>query len=67
MDGKLFCNALYEIDKSMNENVKNYELQVKEFKEYIEMWIHEIKLPIASLILMAHNHKDVYDKKRLSK
>lgn len=65
LDGKLFCNALYEIDKSMNENVKNYELQVKEFKEYIEMWIHEIKLPIASLILMAHNHKDVYDKKAL--
>lgn len=59
-EGKLFYQALYEINKSMIENVKKYELQTNDFKEYIEMWIHEVKIPISSLILMAHNHKDKF-------
>lgn len=41
----------------MCENVKSLESQVSDFKEYIEMWIHEIKIPLSSLILMSHNHK----------
>lgn len=64
-EGQLFYQVLYEINKSMIENVKNYELQMKDFKDYIEMWIHEVKIPISSLILMAHNHKDKYDKKSI--
>lgn len=59
-EGKLFYEALYEINKSMIENVRKYELQTNDFKEYIEMWIHEVKIPISSLILMAHNHKDTF-------
>ena len=62
-DGELFYQILYEINKSMNENVKNFELSLNDFKEYIELWIHEIKIPIASLILMNHNHKNNADKK----
>ena len=57
-EGELLWDILYNINKSMNENVKNYELQVIEFKEYIELWIHEVKIPISSLVLMIHNHKD---------
>lgn len=37
-----------------------YEGQI--FYEYVEMWIHEIKLPIASLTLMLHNNMDKCDK-----
>lgn len=59
-EGKLFYQALYEINKSMIENVKKYEIQTNDFKEYIEMWIHEVKIPISSLILMNHNHKDKF-------
>lgn len=64
-EGKLLYEALYEINKSMAENVKTHELQVIDFKNYIEMWIHEVKIPLSSLTLMAHNHKDQYDKKLL--
>lgn len=64
-EGKLLYEALYEINKSMTENIKNYELQMTNFKDYIEMWIHEVKMPLSSLVLMAHNHKDEYDKKLL--
>lgn len=55
-DGQLFYQILYEINKSMIENVKNLEISQEEFKEYIELWIHEIKLPISSLVLMNHNY-----------
>lgn len=62
-DGKLLYQALYEINKSMNEFSKNLEFQLDDFKEYIEMWIHEVKVPIASLVLMTHNHKNKFDKR----
>ncbi len=62
-DGKVLYQVLYEINKSMNENVKDLEISLTDFKEYIELWIHEIKLPIASLMLMNHNQKSKLDKK----
>ena len=49
---------MYDINKSMIENVSNYINSTKDFKDYIEMWIHEVKIPISSLILMTHNHKN---------
>lgn len=64
-EGKILYQALYEINKSMNENVKNLKLQVADFKEYVEMWIHEIKIPISSLVLMQHNHKDKFSKDQI--
>lgn len=48
LEGEILWDTMYEINKSMIENVKNYELQVTDFKEYIEMWIHEVKIPISS-------------------
>lgn len=57
-EGEILFQALYDINKSMCENIKNYEIQVNDFKEYIEMWIHEVKLPISSIILMCHNKKE---------
>lgn len=64
-EGKILYQALYEINKSMNENVKNLKLQVDDFKEYVEMWIHEVKIPISSLVLMQHNHKDKFSKDQI--
>ncbi|MDE5779831.1 MAG: sensor histidine kinase [Lachnospiraceae bacterium] len=57
LEGELLYQFLYEIDKSMAENVKLYEESSYAFKEYIEMWIHEVKIPIASLRLMTHNEE----------
>lgn len=56
-EAKLIYNALYEINKSMIENVNNYNLNINDFKEYIEMWIHEVKVPISTLTLLCHNNK----------
>ena len=62
-DGQILYNSLYEIDKSMAEKIKEYSLNIADFKEYIEMWIHEVKLPLSSINLMIHNNKELSDKK----
>ena len=51
------------LNKSMIENVKEYNLSITDFKEYVEMWIHEVKIPVASLTLLIHNNKNMFDKR----
>lgn len=60
-DGEILYNILYEVNKSMLEKVKEHVLSINDFKDYIEMWIHEVKIPVSSLTLMAHNHKSTCD------
>lgn len=62
-EGNIMYNELYDINKSMIEHIKSYKNNINDFKEYIEMWIHEVKIPISSLTLMYHNHKEEIDKK----
>jgi hypothetical protein len=57
LDGRILQDTLSETGKSMCENIAEYRLENKEFREYIELWVHEIKLPLASLQLMCHNDK----------
>lgn len=54
-EGKLLVEKLYEINKSMTERVKDYSKNISDYKDFVEMWVHEVKLPIASLTLMVHN------------
>lgn len=62
-EGEIVYQSLYEINKSMIERVSDYRQNINDFKEYIEMWIHEVKIPIASLVLMCHNNKKELDEK----
>lgn len=59
---KIMVEALYDINKSMIENINQYKKNIIEFKEFVEIWIHEVKIPISSLMLKYHNHMDKYDK-----
>ena len=62
-EGEIFYQTLYDINKSMIENVKEYNLSITDFKEYVEMWIHEVKIPISSLTLLIHNNQEKIDKR----
>jgi hypothetical protein len=57
--------SLYEINKSMIENINDYRRNILEFKEFVEIWIHEVKIPISSMVLKCHNNKEKYDKSLL--
>lgn len=59
LEGQIFYNSLYEINKTMNEEIKKYKLSLEEFKEYIEMWVHEVKLPLSSILLMTYKQDDI--------
>ncbi|MBP7186945.1 MAG: sensor histidine kinase [Ruminococcus sp.] len=54
-EGIIVYDALCEANKSMCENVAEHRRKSEDFREYIELWVREIKLPVASLLLMSHN------------
>jgi hypothetical protein len=58
LDGRILQNTLSETGKSMCEQIAKYRQENTEFREYIELWVHEVKLPVASLQLMCHNDKN---------
>lgn len=57
-EGELFYEILRTTTKSMNDHLDAYQMERIAYQEYIEMWVHEIKTPIASAKLLAENHKD---------
>ncbi len=56
LEGKICFEILTRTQKSMNDEIMKYKLASKEFREYAEAWMHEIKTPIASSLLIAENH-----------
>ncbi|WP_026835852.1 sensor histidine kinase [Eubacterium xylanophilum] len=55
-EGKMIYESLCAGNKSMTEQINVYKRQTKDFKEFIEMWVHEAKIPVASLRLINHNN-----------
>lgn len=62
LEGKIFKNSLEQIDKSMLENVNKYKYMTEDYKEYIELWIHEIKIPISASKMVIENNKNAITK-----
>ena len=44
-----------EMGKAMNEHIREYSAGISEYKDYIEAWVHEIKIPIAAAQMMVTN------------
>ncbi len=60
LEGKILTETLKETEKSMAEHVNEYKFANEEYKEYIELWIHEIKTPIAvSKMIVENNPSEV--------
>lgn len=62
LEGQILKNSLEQIDKSMLENVNKYKYKTEDYKEYIELWIHEIKIPIATSKMVIENNKNAITK-----
>lgn len=56
LDGQILYHSLYEINKSMIEKMNELQFSIDQFKDYVEMWIHEVKIPLSHLTLTIHNH-----------
>lgn len=64
IEDEIWMNILYEAGKSMRDKLNETEDSLRDFKEYLELWIHEIKIPIAALNLMQYNGSQDMKKQR---
>ncbi|WP_438542611.1 sensor histidine kinase [Clostridium sp.] len=55
IEGKVIYESLRDANKEMHEKVKAYRKKTEEYREYIDMWVHEIKTPIAATKLIIDN------------
>lgn len=62
IEGKILKSSLQQIDKSMIEHVNQYRYLTEDYKEYIELWIHEVKIPIAASKMVIENNKNTITK-----
>lgn len=54
---KILWDLLQDMGKSMCEHVNGYKQCFSEYKEYIELWIHEVKIPIAAAKMLVENNR----------
>jgi signal transduction histidine kinase len=55
IEGQILFDTLKAAGKSMNDEVAKYKTAFTEYREYIELWVHEIKTPIAGAKLIGEN------------
>lgn len=60
-----YYKLLKSANKSMIEQVTKVRDERKEYKEYIEQWVHQIKTPIAAIKLICENQKSDVTRKVL--
>lgn len=56
-EGDFLCEILYQSNKSMADEIARYREAERDYREYIETWVHEVKTPIASAGLIYENNK----------
>lgn len=56
LEGELFYDALDRESKAMRDRIAAARRRQREYREYVETWVHEIKTPIAAAHLVARNN-----------
>ena len=56
-DEQVFYQIMKMSEKSMLEKIGEIQNERKEYKEYIEQWIHEVKTPITAMKLLCENNR----------
>lgn len=54
---QVYYQLLKMAEKSMLEKTDGIEREKKEYQEYIEQWLHEIKTPITAMKLLCENNR----------
>lgn len=62
IEGIILKETMQETERSMIEKINKYKNLQEEYKEYIELWIHEIKTPIAASKMIIENNKTEFTK-----
>ncbi|MFG6345197.1 MAG: sensor histidine kinase [Lachnospiraceae bacterium] len=59
-DDRVFYQIMKITEKSMLEKIGEIQSERKEYKEYIEQWIHEAKTPITAMKLLCENNRSSF-------
>lgn len=65
-DEEVFYHILKMAEKSMLEKIGGVQRERKEYKEYIEQWIHEVKTPITAMKLLCENSNSPFAREMLA-
>ncbi len=62
---QVYYQLLKMAGKSMLEQIGEVKRERTEYKEYVEQWVHEIKIPITAMKLLCENHRSELTKELL--
>lgn len=65
LEDRLYRELLRKSNKSVIEKIHSLEDAQKEYKEYIEQWIHQVKLPLTAAKLICENRPSEENKRLL--
>lgn len=57
-EGRILYSVLKELGKDANDRALCKDMELEAYKEYIETWVHEVKLPISTSKLLISNNKN---------
>ena len=55
LEDRLYANLIRYSNKSVIEKIRQLEQEQKDYREYIESWVHEVKAPITGIALLCEN------------
>ena len=56
-ESKLIYDVICNGNKAMNDEIGEFKRGINDYREYIELWVHEIKTPIATCKLLIENNE----------
>lgn len=57
LEDKLYQDIIRRSNKSVIEKIRYIEEEQREYREYIESWVHEVKAPITGIGLLCENRR----------
>lgn len=58
LEDAVYREMICASNKSAIEKIRHIEEERREYREFIEGWVHEIKTPLTGITLICENHKD---------
>ena len=59
IEGEILYDILKSESKYINDSIQMYNDRFKDYRRYIETWVHEVKTPIATSKLLIENNKNI--------
>ncbi len=58
LEDRLYRALIRSSNKAVIERLRHMEDEQREYREYMESWVHEVKAPITGIALYCENHRD---------